>query len=596
MMFRIRFLFLSSSLLLVFSYCRQPVAEVPASPAAVDAFSFDELPDPKPGDPAVFVALGDNLGVAFADTDTRYAKKTVPSVESRTNWEARGWRGERVHTQLLLWTNNPVQVTVTPSSLTGEGHIPGEAVSVAFVRYVMADEFGSTEGCNDRTPEAYDSTLVADALDYSTGFLIEEQSTRPVWVAIDIPSDAAAGTYTGHLTVSTAAGISMEMPITLLVSPRTLPAPSEWDFHLDLWQNSFAVARAHGVEPWSQAHFDALRPQLERLAQAGQKCITTSIIDKPWNGQTFDPFQAMVRWTKHADGSWDYDYTVFDKYVEFAMSCGITEQINCYTMIPWGLKFQYFDEASQDNVILVAEPGTAEYAAHWGGFLSDFSAHLTAKGWLEKTAISMDERPMEAMRGAIAVIKKAAPNLKVTLAGGYHGEIEADIYDYCLASGEESPKNILEERNAAGKFTTFYTCCVERYPNTFTFSPPAESAWLGWYAAARGYSGYLRWAHFSWVENPLTDSRFRRWPAGDTYFVYPGNRSSIRFERLREGIQAFEKIRILREEWKGQPEKLGALDEVVADFEITNLSRTPAAEMVQQANDRLWALSEGNGK
>ncbi|NLZ95707.1 MAG: DUF4091 domain-containing protein, partial [Bacteroidales bacterium] len=34
--------------------------------------------------------------------------------------------------------------------------------------------------------------------------------------------------------------------------------------------------------------------------------------------------------------------------------------------------------------------------------------------------------------------------------------------------------------------------------------------------------------------------------AGDTYAVYPGARSSIRFERLMEGIQDAEKIRIVR--------------------------------------------------
>jgi hypothetical protein len=34
--------------------------------------------------------------------------------------------------------------------------------------------------------------------------------------------------------------------------------------------------------------------------------------------------------------------------------------------------------------------------------------------------------------------------------------------------------------------------------------------------------------------------------SGDTYFVYPYNRSSIRFERLIDGIEVSEKIRALR--------------------------------------------------
>ena len=35
---------------------------------------------------------------------------------------------------------------------------------------------------------------------------------------------------------------------------------------------------------------------------------------------------------------------------------------------------------------------------------------------------------------------------------------------------------------------------------------------------------------------------------GDTYFIYPDGRSSIRYERMVEGIQMSEKLRMLREE------------------------------------------------
>jgi hypothetical protein len=45
----------------------------------------------------------------------------------------------------------------------------------------------------------------------------------------------------------------------------------------------------------------------------------------------------------------------------------------------------------------------------------------------------------------------------------------------------------------------------------------------------------------------MRDARHELWPAGDCYLVYPGGNSCIRFEKLREGIVDFEKIRILRE-------------------------------------------------
>ena len=114
--------------------------------------------------------------------------------------------------------------------------------------------------------------------------------------------------------------------------------------------------------------------------------------------------------------------------------------------------------------------------------------------------------------------------------------------------------------------TTYYVCCSHRYPNMFTFSDRAEATVAAWYAVANGYDGFLRWAYNSWVEDPIRDSRFRKWAAGDTYLVYPEGRSSIRFERLVEGIQDWEKIRLLKTEFSGDDAKLQTLHDLLEPF------------------------------
>jgi len=69
---------------------------------------------------------------------------------------------------------------------------------------------------------------------------------------------------------------------------------------------------------------------------------------------------------------------------------------------------------------------------------------------------------------------------------------------------------------------------------------------MSWYAAAYRYDGFLRWAYDSWPADPMRDARYGSWAAGDTYLVYSGGNSCIRFEKLREGIVDYEKIRIVR--------------------------------------------------
>lgn len=85
---------------------------------------------------------------------------------------------------------------------------------------------------------------------------------------------------------------------------------------------------------------------------------------------------------------------------------------------------------------------------------------------------------------------------------------------------------------------------------------------------------------------PLVDSRFYTWAAGDTYFVYPGARTSLRFERLISGVQAFEKVRILREEFTRTNNRsaLKKIGKALEAFDETALNHIPASEVVSRAN------------
>jgi hypothetical protein len=70
---------------------------------------------------------------------------------------------------------------------------------------------------------------------------------------------------------------------------------------------------------------------------------------------------------------------------------------------------------------------------------------------------------------------------------------------------------------------------------------------------------------------------------------YPGPRTSIRFEKLIEGIQDFEKVRILREQFtrEGKMDKVRKLDKMLSAFELENLKTIAAADMVTKARNIL---------
>lgn len=485
------------------------------------------------------------------------------------------WRGEKVFAQAVISSDTELEdVTLSVSDLSnGKSGIKSGNISVQFVSFVVSDLLDTTKygQCGQRQDKSeWGEVLVADVLDLKESMNIPAGRKQPVWMTVNVPSDAKPGKYTGRMTVSSSNAKARSLPVELVVSDHILPPAHDWTFHLDLWQNPYSVARYENVPLWSDAHFEAMRPVMKMLADAGQKSVTTTIMNRPWNGQTEDAFGSMVTKIRRIDGTWLYDYTIFDRWVEFMFSLGIDKQINCYSMIPWALEFDYYDQATSSNTTIQATPGSQEYNEYWGSFIADFARHLKSKGWFEKTMIAMDERPMESMQAVLSLIRNIEPGFKISLAGNYHEPINYEIADFSegFAPKKEFPESAKAKRKELGLTTTIYTCCAEAHPNMFVISNPDEAAWLGWFAQAEGYDGYLRWAYNSWTLDPLTDARFRTWPAGDCFVVYPGGRGSVRFSKLVEGIQDFEKVRILRSQWQkeGNEAKLAQLTEVLKPF------------------------------
>ncbi len=496
------------------------------------------------------------------------------------------WRGEKVFAQAVVSSEEELKdVRLSVSDLrNGKSLIGAENIRLQFVSYVVSDLLDTTKygQCGSREDKSkWGEVLVADVLDFNDSMTVPAGRKQPVWMTVSVPSDARPGKYSGKLTVTSSNAKARSLNVALTVADHVLPPARDWAFHLDLWQNPYSVARYENVPLWSEAHFEAMRPVMRMLAEAGQKSVTATIMSRPWNGQTEDAFGSMVTKIRRIDGTWLYDYTIFDRWVEFMFSLGIDRQINCYSMIPWALQFDYIDQATSSPATFQAAPGSEEYNEYWGAFIADFARHLKAKGWFEKTMIAMDERPLESMQAVLGLIRKVEPAFKISLAGNYHEPVIYDIVDFSetFSGKREFPESAKAKRKELGLTTTFYTCCAEAHPNMFVISNPDEAAWLGWFAQADGYDGYLRWAYNSWTIDPLTDARFRTWPAGDCFVVYPGGRGSVRFSKLVEGIQDFEKVRILRSRWQeiGNEAKLGQLTGILKSFTSeTVLAEGPA--------------------
>ena len=199
--------------------------------------------------------------ISWGDIDVRYSTHSQPAVKGEKIATLRGWKGERVSAVAEIWTSDTLKdVSYEIYELKNRNRVLSSSLyESGFVTYQMADELGPEgHGCGSRKDHSkFDSLLVADCIDKHIKVLdILPQRIQPLWLSIDIQSDAVPGVYTGTVTFKSGSKILDKLRIQLKVEDYELPSPYDWNFYLDLLQNPFAVARYENLPLWSDAQLE----------------------------------------------------------------------------------------------------------------------------------------------------------------------------------------------------------------------------------------------------------------------------------------------------------------------------------------------------
>ena len=71
--------------------------------------SYNEATDPHPDEKANWGSIGKGLQSSFASPFVKFAKGAIPIVQSKQSWSGSGWKGERIYSQLILWSADTVE-------------------------------------------------------------------------------------------------------------------------------------------------------------------------------------------------------------------------------------------------------------------------------------------------------------------------------------------------------------------------------------------------------------------------------------------------------------------------------------------------------
>lgn len=513
-----------------------------------------------------------DLGGTVVDNNTQYtqARYDEVSIKNRRTMELTAWSNDKAVSELVLFSRGGKleNVTITASDLTdGEQKISSGHVTATYIKSTKAYTGGYPGG--GVVPPATESNRAdsADILYQTEPIDIPFNSLQPVWVEFEIPAGTKAGTYTGTLS-ATADGI--EEPVVfqcqIRVQGAELPESFGSTFDIELWQYPYTSAEYYDVEPFSPEHLEIMKSSMLKYKEIGGHAITASIVEEAWSGQTYSEnevhYPSMVKWTKTGD-SFTYDYTDFDAWVEFNKSLGIGDKIVLYSIAPWHNSFTYWENGKLTYERFT--PGSERYSRVWKDFLEDLVAHLMEKGWFEESYIGIDERGFtSAAFDLIESVKNIHAECLKT-AGAMDSFVEKkdlamrvtdlNVGDTAAAAHASEFAQLLQEREEKGLRTTLYSCTGHR-PGNFSLSAPVESYWSIINAGKMGTAGFLRWAYDAWVEDPLRDTTHRLFEPGDCFLIFPDekdadnptSKSSVRLERMAEGVRDVNKLKLMEEE------------------------------------------------
>lgn len=516
---------------------------------------------------------------SIVSTNKQVLQKDYDALKNETtsHLNLTAWKNDTVNTQLALLSidSSLEQVSIEASPLTStNATISQDNIKATFVKPTLAyvGNFLGYGANNTNSVPAITSTNRAESSDIlyqMTPIDMKYNSVQPVHVAISIPKNSQAGDYVTTLTVN-AKGLTNPLTFTLNVKvyDAVLPDVSEFKnkFDLELWQYPYSSAEYYKVQPFSEEHLEILKSHINLYKKVGGNTVTATIVEEPWQAQTYSEnpvhYPSMIKWTKNRDNTFSYDYSDFDSWIKLNKDLGTGDKIVMYSIAPWHKKLTYRDENNNlvyENLIV----GSPRYIEVWTHFLKSLVEHLESKGWFDSAYIGIDERGFDKVAfDLIASIKGSNGKPLKTAAAvddlGNDNKFELAQHVTNLTIGDFSAEKyksrfelLLKMREEKRLMTTLYSC-TEHLPGNFLLSQPVES-YFTVINAGRKTNGFLRWAYDAWVKDPLKDGTHNALEPGDTFVVYPNNetkeaRSSIRLEKLAEGVRDVNKIRKILQE------------------------------------------------
>ncbi len=399
-------------------------------------------------------------------------------------------------------------------------------------------------------------------------------SNRPVWVDLAIPPGTEAGIYSGTIRILQNGKLLETLTLEVEVYNFSLPEKT----HLITYMN---VSKGQLADFYNKP---SNSPEVERLTQNYYEFLYGHRME-PWFN---DPLEPEIKVTGEK-----VELKFDDARYEYYLSTLETKRVllNAY---PYNLKSQ-----------IGAEPFSKSFNQKVKSYLSQVESYFDKHGWKDRLVFNspIDEpntkKDFEETREWAKMVhesttgvpflstKSPLPDKNNQDWGTLRGHVDNFSIHGNSMNNPQLKQAILEEQAKGGEMTWYISCDqVYPQPNYFIDAPALDLVMVPWITARYNMDGILYWACNFWEETPnpwldavtfisgfvCSDGNVLN---GEGSLLYPGDFtkqytgqpnidgpvSSIRFELLREGIEDYEYLWMLKE----------AGEKEFADTQVRNL-------------------------
>jgi hypothetical protein len=445
-------------------------------------------------------------------------------------------------------------ITVSDLSSSAGKTIPQKQVSLFLEHYIQIYAVSSPIGATGYWPDA----LAPLKEPFSMQAQYAVVGNRPVWVDVYIPTGTPAGIYKGTITVTRFEKVIESLGVEVEVYNFSLPEQTHLITYVNISKGELArfynkPSSSPEIEQLTQNYFDFL--YAHRMETWGNDPLVPEIVIKGENIEV-----------KFNDSRYDY-YLNKLKTKRVILDAGPHNLVSKIT----------------------AEPFSTVFNQKVKVYLSAVDSYFTKNGWRDRLVFNSPidepntEKDYEETRLWAGLVHEAVPGIPFLATESpvadnpEWGTLRGYVNNFCVhGNGLNDPKvkQALSEEQAKGGEATWYISCDQAYPqpNYFIDAPALDPVMVPWITARYHMNGILYWATNFWNQtpdpwlDPVTyisgfDCSGGYVLNGEGSLIYPGDHtkrytgqpdvngpvSSIRFELLREGIEDYEYLWMLKD-------------------------------------------------